>query len=380
VKRTASISPGHRRGPSLKKRPWHRLSPVFMLALVLPFASMASSDARTTAMGGSDAHGLVGSRLYWSQFRDLDFSGARIVAAGVHGYHLRVLTHPAGGVVDVDPTVSPDGTRLLFERDRPDGSTKVGVVNANGSRERLLDLPCTGRCAALIGPTWTPDGKHVVYTRVLGPFNAVNDSASSAVLWRSALSGRHLVRLSARGIDGAFEDYGATFAPAGYVVFLRVRNADIKSAAFRMNADGSHVRRLTPWALDADELSVSPATSGPTRNLVVFETYGHGHPDGTSQAVATTSAVPPRGQRFAPIRFLTARHSLPVENFNPAWSPDGRRIAFVKFSFDESADPPVSGDIWRMRWDGAQKKKVSRSPLFDFRPTWGARPPESARM
>lgn len=45
-----------------------------------------------------------------------------------------------------------------------------------------------------------------------------------------------------------------------------------------MNSDGSGVRQLTPWGLRADTADLSQATSGPTRDLVVFESYGHGGP------------------------------------------------------------------------------------------------------
>jgi Tol biopolymer transport system component len=352
----------------------------FSLALALAGTSSTSGATRTaTGVTGSDHGGSGATRLYWSQFRDLDFNGARIMAADGHGRHVRVLTHPAPGVVDLDPKVSPDGSRILFERDFPDTS-RVGVVNADGTGERLLPLGCTDPCAGVAAPTWTPDGHHVVVTRVIGPFDAPNESARSAVLWRSDLSGRHRVRLSQRGIDGTFEDYAATFAPAGYVVFIRLRNSDVASAAFRMDPDGTDVRRLTRWALDADELSVSPAASGPTRDLVVLETYGHGAPEGFSQAVATVSARPPTdGRRFSRVRFLTSQRAQPVQNFNPAWAPGGRRIAYVHFSFDSTKEPAVVGDIWRMRWDGTAKQRVSRSPLFDFRPAWGPRPVDDAR-
>ncbi len=258
--------------------------------------------------------------------------------------------------------------------DLPDTS-KIGVVGAGGRGERILNLHCTDPCVGVGTPTWTPDGQHIVYTRGIGPFDQVNGSLRSAVLWRSDLSGRHQSRLSQPGIDGVFEDYNATFAPDGYIVFIRVRNADIKSAAFRMDADGSHIRRLTPWSLDADELSVSPARTGPSKNLVVFETYGHGQPAGTAQAIATVSANSRCREGCAEhVRYLTSPGSLPVQHFNPAWSPDGRQIAYVRFSYVKTANPPVRGDIWRMRWNGAHKERVSHSLLFEFRPAWGTHP------
>jgi hypothetical protein len=182
------------------------------------------------------------------------------------------------------------------------------------------------------------------------------------------LRGRHRHRLSQPGIDGTYEEYHATFAPKGYIVFLRGRNADIKSAAFRMNANGTGVRRLTPWAIDADELSVSPARVGPTVDEVVFETHGHGTPRGIAQAVGTVSAkVGPKS-----VNLLTSPRSLPVQHFNPAWSPNGRRIVYVKFASHPNTQSFV-GDIWTMRWNGHDRRPVSQSPLFEFRPTWGAK-------
>ncbi|MGN6574290.1 MAG: TolB family protein [Nocardioides sp.] len=200
-----------------------------------------------------------------------------------------------------------------------------------------------------------------------------DQSADSAVLWLSDLQGRHLRRLSQRGIDGRLEDYRASFAPAGYIVFVRIRNSDGHLAAFRMSRNGRHVRRLTPWSLDADLPWVSPARRGRSEDLVVFETYGHGAPDGTSQAIATVPATcRPAASCRHRIRLLTSPSALPRQHFNPTFSPDGRRIAYVKFRGYQ--DAPPEGDIWTMRWNGTDKQRFSRSPLFEFRPSWGVSP------
>jgi Tol biopolymer transport system component len=319
--------------------------------------------APASASSGGD-----GTRIYWSHFFDPNSGTARLTVSDSRGHDVRVLTHPPLDAQDIDPQVAPDGRHVLFERDFPDGTTQLRIIGANGHGEHALPLGCADPCAADLTPTWSPDGHRVVFTRVMGPFDQPNDSASSAVLWRSDLSGKHLTRLSQKGIDGAYEDYRATFAPAGYVVFIRVRNSDIRSAAFRMNSDGSHVHRLTPWDLDADTLSVSPAASGPSKDLVVFETYGHEIPDGKTSAVATVSARDrSHPDSLSGIRFLTSTTSTPTHNYNPAWSPDGRNIAFVH-------NPPGEGDIWRMTWNGKNKTHVSHAPTFEFRPAWGVAP------
>jgi hypothetical protein len=189
------------------------------------------------------------------------------------------------------------------------------------------------------------------------------------VLYRSRLDGHDLTRISAPGIDGAYEDYLATFAPGGYMIFLRLRNADIRSAAFILDPNGQ-IRQLTPWSLDVDSVSVSPARTGPSKDLVLFSTYSHGTPDGVAQSVATVPATCAyQGGCFGRIRYLTSPNSLPDQHLAPAWSPDGQQIVFARVSF---VDPgPVVGDIWRMDWNGANQRSVSTSPLFEMGPTWG---------
>ena len=326
-----------------------------------PSADARSSEARTKALRGI---------LVLDQFVDLDFSASRIVIADADGDNARPLSHPSAGYYDIDADVSPDGARVAYERDAPDGIATIRVVRTDGTGDHALDLGCTGHCDSDLSPAWTPDGHHLVFTRVVGPYSDGN--AASAVFWKTNLSGTHITRVSQTGIDGVFEDYYASFAPAGYMVFVRLRNADFHSAIFRMNLDGSHLIRLTPWSLNADLADVSQATSGPTKNTVVFETYGHGAPDGVSSAVATVSATcclhKPRT-----IHYLTPQADLPRMSFNPSWSPDSTHIAFTRFRFNETTQR-VFGDIWVMRWNGEGKHAVVNSDLFEYRSDWGPSP------
>ena len=338
-------------------------------------ASPSVAAPRASAPAGAVQSTNGGDFFVWTQDYQDGTNTNHLVIADADGRHERVLTHPTPGTQDIDPRISPDGRTVLFERDQDGQPSVAGIVATSGGRERTLPLSCDDPCVGVATPIWTPDGRHVVFSRVISPFDAVNDSARSAVLWRSDLDGSHLTRLSQRGIDGAYEDYVASFAPGGYIVFVRVRNSDIHNAVFRMAADGSHVHQLTPWSLSADLPAVSPAASGPTKDLVVFETYGQGPPDGFAQAVATVPATcGSLSDCTRRIRTLTNPRpqsaTVFTENFNPAWSPNGRDLVYVHFTYVTDAST-AQGDIWTMRYDGSHKSRLSQSQYFNYRPAWG---------
>ena len=73
--------------------------------------------AQATTRG---SHGRAhAGRIVWTQVLDDKFTTARLVSARPDGSGLRVLTHPGAKQFDIDAVVSPDGSRVLFERDLP---------------------------------------------------------------------------------------------------------------------------------------------------------------------------------------------------------------------------------------------------------------------
>jgi Tol biopolymer transport system component len=111
-----------------------------------------------------------------------------------------------------------------------------------------------------------------------------------------------------------------------------------------MNADGSGRRRLTRVSADYD----SPAWS-PDGRRIAFEHGGDIYvlnPDGGGQ------------------RRLTRN---PSYNDSPTWSPDGRRIAF-------SSTRSGNGDVYVMNADGSGQRRLTRNPREDNDPAWSPVP------
>jgi Tol biopolymer transport system component len=334
--------------------------------LVVCLLSIGLAASASGAAGG-------GGRIVWTRIA-ADSPRTQIVSARPDGAQLRELTHPKKHRFDIDAQISPDGSQVALGREMGQTTAQIILVGADGRNERVLDLGCVDPCALDSAPTWLGTGDRIAFTRVVGPFDLPHHSAHAAALQTARPDGSDVQRLSEPGIDGTFEDYHAHVSPDGsYIVFIRVGHDGV--AVFRMNADGSDVRRLTPWGLGADLPDISLATSGPTKDLIVFETYGMGAPEGKNSNVATVpSTCASVSDCRKQIKYVTDHGAGRVASFNPAWSPNGRRIAYTVFKADDDDHPCCVGDIWTIGPDGRHRKPVSRAPEFEFRPDWGPAP------
>jgi TolB protein len=161
-----------------------------------------------------------GSRIVFDSNRDGSFE-IYIVNAG--GSHLQRLTnHPAR---DVSPAWSPDGRQIAFMSDRT-GSMEIWVMSADGSNpKQVTDL---GSCWF---PQWSPDGTKLAF-HVHRDIHVLN------------LKDSKLVRLTTDPANGMHPSW----SPDGrQIAFMSWR--DGPTEIYKMDADGSNVRRLTYTSL-----------------------------------------------------------------------------------------------------------------------------------
>jgi Tol biopolymer transport system component len=290
--------------------------------------------------------------------------GAREVAAGDGA------SYPAA--------VSPDGGTLLAiavrEQEGEHGEQMVLVPMGGGAPRPLGPASSRARSAA-----WSPDGRWVVFE---------SDRASFRDLYRIGPDGSGLRRLT-ENREGNFDP---AVSPDGrWIAFASSRDGDAE--VYVMRADGGGQRRLTAfhrddwgprWSPDGRAIAFLSNREGADRVFLVS-------PDGTGLrklGAGTDGAEPwqeadpawsPDGTRIA----LT-RHVRPGESHvrvvdlrtggarevrvaaaasQPAWSPDGRHLVFTAGSGGDA-------ELWVARADGSRATRITRSSGADWLPRW----------
>jgi TolB protein len=127
-----------------------------------------------------------------------------------------------------------------------------------------------------------------------------------------------------------------------------------------MDADGGNRRRLT----GNEAFDGSPSWSPDGRRIAFTRTGGLG----TDRARGGIFVMDADGQNELQVS-RTPRRSFDVqpEWSRPAWSPDGRWIAFVS---DRSDRDEHENEIYVMETNGDQVRRLTENEVWDLEPAW----------
>ena len=168
-------------------------------------------------------------------------------------------------------TIEPDGTGLRQVTKRPngageygltwsaDGSSLIYVVSTNrdlmytsavdGRGVRRLSPRCSGQCLGDDNPVVTRSGTKIAFERAFGP--VVNDNAAIVGIFTTNADGSGLKQLTQKKKRSVTEDHRPTWSPDGRrVAFQRLDRSKSRGAIFVVNANGAHLRQVTPYSLD----------------------------------------------------------------------------------------------------------------------------------
>jgi TolB protein len=167
-----------------------------------------------------------------------------IATVDAHGNGLKQLTpFKYGG--DNNPTFSPDGSRIAFDRYVASGY-EIWIMNADGSDSHRL----TNSGALDQHPQFTHDGKRIIYTHALSGVTSDSD------LWSMKVDGSDKQPLTT---DPNRYDDQADISPDGHqIVFQGGPKGGGPYSIWIASADGSGAHALTSTPTRDDEPAFSP--------------------------------------------------------------------------------------------------------------------------
>lgn len=321
-----------------------RLSPVLLSAAATTAAFLALATTATGATNGRIAF----------QFQANVKGFPQIFTIAPDGTGLKQITRvPAKDPGAENPTWSPDGARIAFDTSSGKG-VNLFTVAPDGSA--LAELPLS--VGEFNGdPAYSPDGAQISFDQDAGP----KKPKVHGIFIADADGGNSRRVTTGIATKDAF-DTESQWSPDGtQLAFTQVKN-EREAAVFVVRIDGTGLKRLTPWSLDA----ASPDWS-PDGTRIVFNSHYHG--GGPSNLYS----IRPSGGRLTALTRNRGRSAN--SSFRPSWSPDGTRIVFTQFTFSGRGRLGGRIDLYTINANGTGAKRLTKMPnAFPTNPDWGTAP------
>ncbi len=290
---------------------------------------------------------------------------------------------------EMSPVWSPDGKEIAFARAGEEGAAIFLVPALGGQERKLVDL--VGPLAVsydyhLPALSWSPDGKWLA----LAEKSSVDEPAH---IVRVSLDSREKTRLTSPP-ENVLGDFFPAISPDGnYLAFMRSGSASWGSLdVWVQPLEGGQARRLTFgrfdssaslfWTPEGDEIIYTTAFAD--RGAIYRVRLEGGEPRMIPGIGGNTGYFSVRGSRAiyqqrnqqllsiwrVPGRMASAGDRIPQPfvdstwyDGNPAFSPDGRKVAFSSWRGGQS-------NIWLCERDGSNPVQLTRFGSHTGTPRW----------
>jgi TolB protein len=299
-------------------------------------------------------HGKNG-RIAFRRYLNKAQTRAAIFTIRPSGTRLRQITHPGRRVLTTEPDWSPNGRWIVYHRERR-GRTRLFKIRRNGSGRKYLSGTCNGRCLGDAFPAWAPHGNRIALQRELCSAGANNLIAIYVIRADGTAARRVTHRNATCATRHPLEDHAPQWAPNGKrLAFERLNHRRKKQAIFTVRLDGSGLRRLTPWRIDASQPDWSP-----NGRWIAFRSQEQ------SDTRGNILLVHPDGTKLHRITHGGGKHKW----LSCSFSPNGRRIQAGRVPGLGKAG---NADLYVMRLDGSGWRNVTHSNAWESASDWGPR-------
>jgi Tol biopolymer transport system component len=287
--------------------------------------------------------------------------------------------------------------KIAFSSDRlPDGQPEVYRMRANGSDQRKLSDTAG---VANGSPQWSADGQKIVFTShpafkeidseiyVMDSDGSEEVNLTDDTAWDTEPcwfpSGDRIAYVSDRTTDGSGQEvdiYALQVGSSGDTQPVRITNntpSEHESGPV-VSPDGKQIAfaLADPFAGVSDIYVMRSEPQSPTnlpKRLTFFGTRVASGPDWSpdGKQIAFVGAFAGNADIYvmnADGTDQTRITSNPAQDSSPAFSPNGKYIAFS--STRGNADGSSEEDIWKMKSDGSNPTQLTDDPAHNVEPNW----------